>query len=59
MPKKRTKLALMSAHVLAVFVWSAIHPHDYFTWFLELLPAILGIGILTATYTQRFTSPTQ
>ncbi len=30
--------------------WSAIRPHDYFTWFLEVLPALLGIGILLALY---------
>ena len=36
-----------------VFVWSAIRPHDYFTWILEVLPAVLGIGLLAATY-QRF-----
>ncbi len=38
---------------IACFVWSAIHPHDYFTWFLEVLPAIIGVIILAATY-QRF-----
>jgi putative membrane protein len=31
-----------------IFGWSAISPHDYFTWFLEVLPALLGIGILLA-----------
>jgi putative membrane protein len=39
--------------VAATFVWSAIRPHDYFTWMLEVLPAILGAVILTATY-RRF-----
>jgi putative membrane protein len=34
----------------AVLAWSAINPHDYFTWFLEVIPAILGVGILAATY---------
>jgi len=24
-----------------IFVWSAIHPHDYFTWILEVFPAII------------------
>ncbi len=33
-----------------ILAWSAIRPHDYFTWFLEVLPAILGIGILLALY---------
>ena len=29
--------------------WSAIHPHDYFTWLLEASPALLGVLILAAT----------
>ncbi len=36
-----------------VFLWSAINPHDRFTWFLEVLPALLGLAILAATY-KRF-----
>jgi len=38
--------------LLGVFVWSAIRPHDYFTWFLEVFPAILGVGIFAAIYRQ-------
>lgn len=33
----------------AVLVWSAINPADYFTWFLEVLPAIIGLLVLLAT----------
>ena len=33
-----------------VFVWSAIEPKDRFTWFLEVLPAIIGVIILGVTY---------
>lgn len=29
---------------------SAINPHDYFTWFLEVFPAILGLIILIITF---------
>lgn len=29
-----------------VLVWSGINPHDYYTWFLEVLPAFIGLGIL-------------
>jgi putative membrane protein len=29
---------------------SAISPHDYFTWFLEVFPAIIGFAILVATF---------
>jgi putative membrane protein len=34
---------------LAVFAWSAVDPKDRFTWFLEVLPAILGALVLAAT----------
>jgi len=29
---------------------SAIHPHDYFTWILEVFPAIIGFVILVFTF---------
>ena len=35
-----------------VLLWSGISPHDRFTWILEVFPAILGLGILIATYRQ-------
>jgi putative membrane protein len=41
---------LLLAAVLAVFVWSGIHPHDYFTWFLEILPVLIAAPILARTY---------
>lgn len=31
-------------------LWSAINPVDYFTWFLEVLPAIIGLVILVVSY---------
>ncbi|MDP7593653.1 MAG: DUF2238 domain-containing protein [Litorilituus sp.] len=31
-------------------IWSAIAPKDYFTWFLEVLPALIGAVILFFTY---------
>jgi len=34
----------------AVFIWSLINPHDYFTWFLEAAPAILFFLIFSFTY---------
>ncbi|MFZ0790019.1 MAG: DUF2238 domain-containing protein [Chromatiaceae bacterium] len=37
----------------AVLIWSAIRPHDYFTWALEVAPAIVGLILLLATY-RRF-----
>lgn len=34
----------------AVFIWSAIAPHDWFIWLLEVLPVLLVIPVLFATY---------
>lgn len=49
-------LALWLA-VAVILVWSVIRPHDYFTWILEVFPAILGAIILGATYRRfRFTT---
>lgn len=39
-------LAMLSG----VFMWSAINPHDYFTWFLEVLPVIIALPILIFSY---------
>jgi putative membrane protein len=35
------------------FVLSAIHPKEYFTWFLEVIPALIGFMVLAVTY-KRF-----
>lgn len=34
---------------LAALVWSGIAPKDFYTWFLEVLPALIGAGVLVAT----------
>ena len=36
-----------------MLLWSAWHPHDYFTWILEVFPALIGIALLFATH-RRF-----
>ncbi|GIU45889.1 DUF2238 domain-containing protein [Shewanella algidipiscicola] len=33
----------------AVFIWSAIEPKDTFTWFLEVLPALIALPVLYFT----------
>lgn len=33
----------------AVLLWSGINPKDQFTWFLEVLPALIGVLILIFT----------
>jgi putative membrane protein len=39
--------------VLLVLAWSGYHPHDYFTWVLEVTPVLIAIPVLIATR-QRF-----
>jgi putative membrane protein len=34
---------------VAALIWSAIRPHDYFTWGLEVFPAVIGAALLIAT----------
>lgn len=36
-----------------ILTWSVIDPRDLFTWFLEVLPALIGVVIILATY-KRF-----
>ena len=56
MSRDQTKVTLWFLTLGTVLAWSTIRPHDYFTWFLEVVPAFLGIGILAVTYRRfRFT----
>jgi len=49
------QILLISVYV-AVFIWSGVHPKDYFTWILEVAPAVIGFVVLAATYKKfRFT----
>lgn len=42
----------MLAAFAVTLAWSAWHPKEYFTWFLEVLPALIGLMIVAATYTR-------
>ncbi len=42
-------LTLIALFILGLAL-SAINPKDYFTWFLEVFPGIIGLLILCATY---------
>lgn len=42
--------AVLAIGLLAAFIWSAVHPHDRFTWFLEAAPVMAGGVLLGATY---------
>lgn len=49
--KTKSSLGAVSwaAVYLAALVWSAIAPKDFYTWFLEVLPALIAAGVLGAT----------
>ncbi|MBI5217208.1 MAG: DUF2238 domain-containing protein [Ignavibacteriae bacterium] len=54
----RIHLAFLSIFFLTL-IWSAINPKEYFTWLLEVFPALIGIAILIYTYNRfRFTNLT-
>jgi putative membrane protein len=40
-----------------VLIWSGISPKDYFTWILEVFPALIGFGVLALTYTRFRLTP--
>jgi putative membrane protein len=46
----RQYLSSLFVFVAAFFIWSAIHPHDYFTWVLEVFPVLIAMPILVMTY---------
>jgi putative membrane protein len=35
---------------VVVFIWSGIEPKDYFTWVLEVAPAVIGLVLLVITF---------
>jgi putative membrane protein len=47
---RRQYLSSLFVLVSIFFIWSAIHPHDFFTWFLEVLPVLIAIPLLVMTY---------
>ncbi len=49
---KRLHLTLLAIG-LGVLIWSAINPHDWLMWALEVFPAVIGVAILLITY-KRF-----
>lgn len=40
-----------------MLIWSGISPKDYFTWFLEVLPALIGAAILLYTFKSFHLTP--
>lgn len=43
--------------VLGLLVWSAIEPHDRYTWFLEVAPTLIGIPVLLGTFVRFRLTP--
>ena len=42
--------------VLAILVWSGVHPKDRFTWFMEVFPVLIAVPALVLTHRRfRFT----
>jgi putative membrane protein len=49
--KNTPKLLLIYLFFLiALLIWSGINPNERFTWFLEVLPAVIGVFVLLFTY---------
>lgn len=44
----KLRLGLLGVLVL-VLLWSGVHPHDYFTWLLEVTPVLIAVPVLLAT----------
>src|SRR5215471_7090629 len=51
--ERKPVLVLLLGGFAAVLAWSAIRQHDYFTWFLEVFPALIALAALALTY-RRF-----
>lgn len=51
-PNRTFALTLLCAFFIAL-AWSGFHPYNYFTWFLEVVPALIALPILVLTY-KRF-----
>lgn len=53
LPEQKHALILLLCGFAVALAWSAVHPHDYFTWSLEVFPALLVLAALAITY-RRF-----
>jgi putative membrane protein len=45
-------IAVCASSLAVVTAWSVYHPHDRFTWWLEVIPAFIVIAALAGTYTR-------
>lgn len=57
LPEQKPYLLMLLAVFAGVLAWSALHPHDYFTWMLEVFPALIALAVLAVTYARfQFTT---
>jgi putative membrane protein len=55
-PESRTPAVLLAALAI-LLIWSLIGCHDRFTWFLEVVPALIAVPFLVYSYPRlRFTN---
>ncbi|MBI2151274.1 DUF2238 domain-containing protein [Candidatus Woesearchaeota archaeon] len=55
--KQKDLLLILGLFVASFLIWSLINPKDYFVWFLEVVPALIGITILAIIYPKfKFTN---
>ncbi len=47
---RRGALLLLAAATLAVLVWSGLRPYDRATWVMEVLPVMLALPLMAATW---------
>lgn len=45
----RRELLILLAVGAAVLIWSGINPHDRTTWWLEVIPVLIGVPVLLLT----------
>lgn len=50
---QKTFFLLLGLVYFGALAWSGFAPHDYGTWFMEVLPSLLGVLLLALTY-RRF-----
>ena len=43
-------LLLAAAALVALLVWSGLHPHDRLTWLMEVMPVMIALPLMAATY---------
>lgn len=56
MPEKNEKILLLTA-TLVILTWSGIMPTDRLTWFFEVAPVLIGLGLLLPTAVRFPLSP--